>query len=189
MTFVAHVAIKLKWCYFLFSSGWTWWWERGELPLLPKALHGFVAERSQVYSDHCWHEEVSTPTFSSGTNTSWASGPGDFHTELALRSKPERNWEVSFSNPNHFSLINRCVAQSVQQSLEGGARGVYKELCVAVKQTPSLIEALLCEFLRVITGEQIRSGNFERMLIIEWFRTHTQRASRTGDHSQRCLFL
>ncbi len=57
----------------------------------------------------------------------------------------------------------------VSQWFEGGdgKAKVYKELCVALEQTASLIEALLCEFLRVVSGEQIRSGNFERILIIE----------------------
>lgn len=46
--------------YFLYFSGWTWRWKRGELPFLSEALHGAVAQRSEVYSDHCWYEEVST---------------------------------------------------------------------------------------------------------------------------------
>lgn len=42
-------------------SGRTWWRERGELPFLPKTLHGSVAKRSQIHSDDRRHEEVSTP--------------------------------------------------------------------------------------------------------------------------------
>lgn len=51
------------WVFFIFfiPSGWTRWWKRGELSFLPKALHGFVAERSEVHSDYSWHEEVSPP--------------------------------------------------------------------------------------------------------------------------------
>lgn len=66
--------------YFLYFSGWTWRWKRGELPFLSEALHGAVAQRSEVYSDHCWYEEVSTAPVEK--TTSWASGRGDFHTKL-----------------------------------------------------------------------------------------------------------
>lgn len=45
----------------LCTAGRPWRRERGQLSLLPGALHGAVVERSQVHRDHCWHEEVSTP--------------------------------------------------------------------------------------------------------------------------------
>lgn len=180
-----------RWSSVLFS-GWTRWWERGQLPLLPEALHGSVAEGSQVYSDHRRHEEVGAPPLAE--NTSWASGHGDFLHRTLLKTSNEREFEKFLSvnqTISHPGLSKGVLPQSVcsrGQREEAFWPKVYKELSVAFKQTPPVIGCIFLCFSGSLQGEQIRSGNFERMLIIEWFRMHTQQALQTDDHSHGCVF-
>lgn len=97
--------------YFLYFSGWTWRWKRGELPFLSEALHGAVAQRSEVYSDHCWYEEVSTaPVEKKHFLSIWSWG---LSHKTQLCGKRGRNWEpflcvfVYVSNPTQLNAYWR----------------------------------------------------------------------------------
>lgn len=92
----------------MFSAGWTRWRKRGELPLLPEALHGAVAERSEVHSDHCRHEEVSSPPAAQTLPEHLVVGT---FTQNSIKSSHEREIEKFLSvirATSHFSHC--CVA-------------------------------------------------------------------------------
>lgn len=82
-----------------------------------------------------------------------------------MREKIEKSLSV-IQTISHLS-IGVFLTLSHRTWREEPVKPKCTKTSVWLSKTPSLIEALLCEFLRVITSEQIRSGNFERMLIVE----------------------
>lgn len=120
--------------------------------------------------------------------------PRGLFTQNSIKTSNEREFEKflsvtqTISHPGLSQGVLPRSAWSRGQREEPFWPKVYKELSVAFKQTPPLIGSICLCFSGSLLGEQIRSGNFERMLIIEWFRMPTQQALQTGDHSQGCVF-
>lgn len=147
-----NVRVFFLFFFFFVPSGWTRWWKRGELSFLPKALHGFVAERSEVHSDDSRHEEVSPPP--SSRNVSWPSGLRVFtQNSIKRQSERENGWFPSLiQTMSHLSKVCwllRSWRRSAQRALCGFHTNTFFNVCFSgslLGTTPDL-EALKGDWL------------------------------------------
>uniref|UniRef100_A0A8C7T8I1 Chloride intracellular channel protein n=1 Tax=Oncorhynchus mykiss TaxID=8022 RepID=A0A8C7T8I1_ONCMY len=155
-------------------SGWPRWREHGQLPLLPEALHGPVAKRSQVHRDNRRHEEKTSRAEGFGTWDQPSVPPVQRHPQDGLyQDRGVSGTDIGPSQVKYYYIKEKVNGTNLLQTNSYSSRPTpfrYPHLSPLSKESFDVGADIFAKFSAFIKNRPANSTFHEKALLREFKR-------------------